>query len=353
MLRSSFSRSAQLVWPVLILAVITTLTTARAEGPAVQLVEQEYFGSYFKGEVFQRKVKIGNGGAAPLVIQRVNSKCSCARSIGFDASIAPGESGTFELEVDTARIQAGRWGKRISVFTNDVNQPIAVFHFNIEVRELVRTDPAELVVAGPYGEAKELKAQLLAATPTGFSLTKAEANNDSFSVKYEKVGASHYELVLSASSVPALRRDNGFLVLTLESADGRHLIRKLPVAVKHRGYVSVEPDGIVRFQNRTTDALLREGAKPIRRTLVLRSASEKNGFEITSVAVEGADGVFSTEVRTLEAKRAYEVDVIITEYQASTFVQGTLVIGTTVPQSPKIEVKLQAIFGKRRSSSRE
>ncbi|MEM7165638.1 MAG: DUF1573 domain-containing protein [Planctomycetota bacterium] len=344
--------------PCLALAFFATTTVASAQGaasagPVVQLVEQEYFGSYFRGEVFTRKVKVGNGGSAPLEILRVNSKCGCARSIGFDSSIAPGEQGTFELEVNTSSVKPGRWGKRISVFTNDASKPVAVFYFNIEIRELVRTDPQELVIAGPYGEAKQLAANVLAATETGFTLTGVQAKNDTFTVTQERVADNHYKLLLSAGAAAQRGRQNGLVTLTLQSADGRKLTRSLPVAVKHQDYLSVKPDKMLRFHNRTTAALLRDGARPIRRTITLSATSTSQEFEVVSVKVEGGDGAFATELRTLDPKRAYEIDVVISEYQTTTFVKGKVVIATTVPQSPKIEIEVQAIFGRRNAPRKD
>ena len=346
LLTASVSIAAAVLFMVAAPGEASGVTTSPST-PVVRLVDQEYFGSFFRGETFRRKVKISNGGTAALTIQKVNSKCACAHSVGFDASIAPGAEGTFELEIDTGKVAVGKWGKRISVFTNDPQTPIAVFHFNIEVKELAKVPEKPLVIAGLFTKVKRLEFPILPATQTRFRVVHAVTQNPHFTANVD-LGDSGYKLILEApvATAPAQHK-GGFVEVLFETVDGRQVLSKWPVVVKHQHFVVFSPDNLVRFSPRSTSMLLRRPDKPLKRRLRLVSLDPSQSFTIEKVEVRGAEGVFQASATPVKEGAEYKVELSLPKYQKETFVKGMLVVTTSIKEFPEVQLEVQAIFGRR------
>ncbi len=67
--------------------------------------------------------KLYNMGGKPLVIKDVDAPCGCTVGRVSDNVVAPGDFTNLEVRLDTS-IKLGRVKKKISVFTNDPEQPV-------------------------------------------------------------------------------------------------------------------------------------------------------------------------------------------------------------------------------------
>jgi hypothetical protein len=90
-----------------------------SSGPQLTIQEPSYdFGKVPQGAALQHAFTITNTGHQPLAITAVKPSCGCTTTGDWPHQLAPGESGTIPLKLDTSHF-AGPIHKTISVQTND------------------------------------------------------------------------------------------------------------------------------------------------------------------------------------------------------------------------------------------
>ena len=88
------------------------------EGPRLLIKEREVdFGVVSRGTLLEHTFTVENIGSEPLTVLRAQTGCDCSVA-SYDEEIAPGESGTLDVVVDTSTL-AGMIGKGVSITTND------------------------------------------------------------------------------------------------------------------------------------------------------------------------------------------------------------------------------------------
>jgi uncharacterized membrane protein len=129
-------------------------------------------GTVTRGEPLARKVTFTNTGSAPLTITKIKASCGCTTVKGWEQTVAPGQQGSFDLKLDTAKFM-GPVSKVVDVESNasngmmrlsvkasvwspvTVHPPMVSFGTSIKgstvqprMIEVIVTDPEPLPIAG-------------------------------------------------------------------------------------------------------------------------------------------------------------------------------------------------------------
>lgn len=323
------------------------------KGPKARLGEIDHsFKGLLQGEVFDYEVTIHNDGDQTLEIYKVVPSCHCIIEKSVDSVIAPGESGKLVIEINTKRIKADGTDQRknVRLQTNDPVTPEVIFWFTAEVISLVQTNPARIEMTGVLDQPKETTVELIANTDLGFELVNVESREGHFEVAerqlVEKDKKYRVRLVAKPGKQPGTIQDP--LDMTIRVRDGRTVTVGVWVYINHLDHILVLPTA-VKFLNRDTDRLLVDNPAPVVKTITVAAADPKTKFQVTGVTLDSKpDGVFETEVVPVVDQQRYEIRVILREYQTKVYVRGKVTIETNDPRRPKIELDLQALFGKRR-----
>ncbi len=109
-----------------------------------------------------------NKGDAPLLIDRVETECSCTR-VHHDDIIKPGNNAYFRVTLNTAG-QTGAWTKTIRVFSNDPMQPEVRLSIKANVLKAVSVTPDRVFFNGTVGTALDQVVTITSPDGSPFSL---------------------------------------------------------------------------------------------------------------------------------------------------------------------------------------
>lgn len=360
---------------------------ARAGAPKIRLEESpEFYGTFYKGERFVRKIVVHNDGDAPLNLIRITPKCSCSRIVTYPKVIMPGEKGELEMEVDSDRIAVGNQEKIVSLITDDPVSPRTVYAFRVTNRESfapartrvgtaakpAASQPKSAPATSRPKDSKDPRSSAEFTLRDGASLRglfdqskraviEIRSNTTDFKIKgvtsvdgrfrvdgFESAGSGRrYWVTVSADAVLKPAKAVGKLQVVADF-QGRTVYWQTPLAIEHFNYVWLDPGNSIRLLNRDTDPLLQPNAPPIIKTLRAKAA-EGLEFKILATRFEGIpEGIFEAEIVPKVPGRDYEIRIILREYPKKTFVRGKLLLETSEAKVGTLEISIQAIFGKRR-----
>ncbi len=319
--------------------------------PEIRLdATEEDHGKYLQGEKYTKKLKVYNDGKATLNISKVVGSCGCIEILlGFPKTIAPGGEGVIEYEIDTKKIKPGDSLKEIRVSSDDPHTPKAKYRFTTEVINLFRTNPNPVSISGIVDQSKESIVDIYSATDLGFELLDIRSRDGKFEVTENKLIAKdkHYRATLRLGAAEAARKDRGILDMVIRVRDGRTVTIGTWVELEHRPHILVQPAEMF-FNNKDTNKLLEKEPKPVTKHIMVAATTAKTRFQVTGVTIEGvADGVFTADFKPLIDGTRYQIMVTLSEYQKKSYLSGKIIVATTDPKFPKIELPLRAMFGRR------
>ncbi|MFP6583877.1 MAG: DUF1573 domain-containing protein [Candidatus Hydrogenedentota bacterium] len=98
---------------------------ASTEAPPLIVLETKEFdmGMVHVKEHTIKQISIYNHGGQPLVISKVSTSCGCTTGRMLEDTIAPGQTGTLEIEIDPSRINGYRSRKVLTLASNDPVNP--------------------------------------------------------------------------------------------------------------------------------------------------------------------------------------------------------------------------------------
>ncbi|MEM7249495.1 MAG: DUF1573 domain-containing protein [Acidobacteriota bacterium] len=215
--------SSQSVRFVTLLAVLLVGTagsaTALAENvalPSAVLTSTTHdAGTVDKGQVISHAFRVHNPGAAPLQLE-VKPACGCTVP-EWDRVVAPGESGTITLKVDTARFK-GSISKSATVTTNDPSRPTLKLVVQAEVTSPVDVLPSErLVIRQTEGKAERRELSLRRPDGAPLRVRDVQVSDDALRYELKNTGAAGVDpqlVVWVAESTPPGRVDGKVTLLT-------------------------------------------------------------------------------------------------------------------------------------------
>ncbi|MGE3166723.1 MAG: DUF1573 domain-containing protein, partial [Planctomycetota bacterium] len=306
--------------------------TGRVDGPRIRLDSVEYdWGKVMHGEIVTHVYKVVNEGTAPLRINNVRPSCGCSASNWTKTEIPPGESGTIELSVNTAKLQGGVTKKEATVFTNDrLAADLKVF-IGGEILTIAKPTPERVSIVGLASETKSATLDLVRGTDQTFEVLSVASRYSQVAVERTETVESgkHYRLHLAVSpALPGTKPDS--LDIRVRAGNGTEHHLAVPVSVEHQPRIQLNPAAGIVFRRDETDKLLAPGAEPLVKEVLLESSRPDIRFTVESVEIEGpASGVFATSVETLAEGLRYRILVQVTKYSEQRFARGKLAIRTS------------------------
>lgn len=163
----------------ILLAALPVLTSTSvsaqasdAEASDIQFVSTEHdFGAIMDVNRYDTAFLFTNVGNAPLVIEQVKAGCGCTTPALAKKVFAPGESS--EIEVSFKPRGGGRQTKRITVFTNDPDEPTITLAIKADITPFVTATPRMVRFQNARtGTGQQAVVQLEAVDPD-FSIRRA------------------------------------------------------------------------------------------------------------------------------------------------------------------------------------
>ncbi len=312
--------------------VPTALLAAPKTRVATAIVD---VGTVAKGEKIRHRFEISNAGDEPLEIREVKPACGCTVA-EYDRTIAPGASGAIEAVVDTANLN-GAIAKGVTVFTNDAANPRLELTVKALVRPLIEARPGYARFIVVEGEKHEASVQTL------WSIEGPE-------LEILGVESPYPFLKVSFTEAPPEERgsaggDRQWRVKLALAADAPvgPLADHVLVATNHprQGVVEIPVSGFVRPVLSVTPRVANFGrqrlAEPYQATLEVRNLSSgKIAVTGVSTDIPGVDAA----VEPVEEGRTYRVQVTLQPTMAKGDFRGKLVLATSSPRRPAVEVEL-------------
>lgn len=296
------------------------------EFPALKLESTEKdLGEAWRGESIHASFPYKNEGNSQLEID-VKPACGCTVA-KFDKVLAPGQSGTIEVDFATAGF-SGKSSKHIDIFTNSPSSKNAKITFTANVKPTFDVQPTGMVQiplndSGPTSYALTIKP----LEPEGAAVQEVSSTGKYLTGKVEKAGDAFKVNLTVAPDVPNGRTVQSLKVKTTSKREPEFNI-------------SVALDkGIVAIPSACYFGYLKGDEKfPMMRNIQIQRKGRP--FKITKV--DAGDPKLSTEVK--EAKPGSEYILKVT-FQGG-WPQGTqtrtIVVHTDDPKVPKIELAVQA-----------
>lgn len=104
--------------PILLLVILFSFNTAKAQAIAKVDDAKKNFGMVKKGEVIDMNYTITNVGTEPLIIQKTEVECSCTTVTFDDKPVLPGQSTIINVKFDTKSVY-DRQDRIVKVFSNN------------------------------------------------------------------------------------------------------------------------------------------------------------------------------------------------------------------------------------------
>jgi len=323
------------------LAVLLLAAAAPVPTPQPRLVIPQPvfdFGEVSPGEAVEHEFEIGNDGDAVLLVSDVIGGCACTTA-DFDREIAPGASGRIHAVFDTTSM-VGSIAKQIALYSNDPDAPKSLLTMRVTVKPLVTLRPESLRLEGVRHDPPVTAGTTLWATDgADLQILKVESSEPALKVSFRQAAGAE----LAADG----RGRQWRVEATLDPAAPVgpvaaliHVFTNHPTA----GALSLSVFGAQRQPLVVTPSSAALGdVRPgpgYRHTLRLQN--------LGAMPVEVEDIASTVPALRAEATkradgRSYDITLLLDAAMAKGDFAGMLVIRTTSPEQPRLEV---AVSGK-------
>jgi Protein of unknown function (DUF1573) len=103
-------------------------------GPSLNLDRDLRLATQTKGQPVKATIAIRNSGDSLLKIDQIETPCGCTSTKLDRGQLAPGESGTLEVAIDTTRL-AGTYDKTLVIHSNDPTAPTQNLRIRFDLAE--------------------------------------------------------------------------------------------------------------------------------------------------------------------------------------------------------------------------
>jgi hypothetical protein len=283
-----------------------------------------------QGTLVQHSFALQNDGTGDLHIDDVVAPCGCTVAVLSDHTVPPGGAAELHVTFDTARF-GGRKTKKVSVSTDDPDQPVVELTLTGEVMPEVVADPPVLYL-GRIRPGTEAVGGVRIVGTSGEPVRVFDARVDSpgLDVAIESpsgAAASGQQVVVRIA--PEARR--GRFSDTLRVSTSHPAAPRLEIPI----FGSIESSLLVTPPSVTFRAAAR-GRRAAEELHVQNTGSTPiriSGVRVTDLAMDYA-------VRTIRPGYDYEVHLRLQESPFAATNHGFLYINTTHPEEPEIVVPL-------------
>ena len=319
------------------LLVATTLLAQAGKPKAVPVEPIKDVGIVPKGDKVVHDFLIRNEGDAPLQITDVRAACGCT-VVEYDKVIAPGQTGKFHAEVNTATFN-GPISKGVTVFTNDPDAAQIELTVRAKVEPFIQAKPGYARYITVQGEEKTgtIAQTVWAPDGTSFDVTGVESPYPFLKTSFREAKPEE--------RVPDVQGKQWRIEMTLsnDAAVGA-LADHVKVTTTHpkQKLVTIPVSGFVRPVIAVTPPVADFGQvelkEPLRRTFNVRNFATE---PIKITAVEGGMPGLKTELEPLTEGREYQLRLTLNPGMTKGPLKGKVLLRTDSPKRPVIEVDLQ------------
>jgi hypothetical protein len=326
-------RDPALCGAFLAIALLLAAVPRGVAGPGPLLVVAEpvhEFGAVAQGTLVQHSFALQNDGTDDLHIDSVVAPCGCTVAVLSDHTVPPGGAAELHVTFDTARF-GGRKTKKVSVSTDDPDQPVVELTLAGEVMPEVVADPPVLYL-GRIRPGTEAIGGVRIVGTSGEPVRVVDARVDSpiLNVAIESPSAADapgQQVVVRIA--PEARRGRFSDTLRVSTSHPAAPRLEIPIFGSVEGSLLVTPPTVT----------FRESARGRRAVQELRVRNTgSNPVRISGVRV--TDLAMDYAVRTIRPGYDYEVHLRLQENPFSSTNHGFLYINTTHPEEPELVVPL-------------
>lgn len=197
-----------------------------------------------------KTMSVYNHGGQPLVISRISTSCGCTTGRMIEDTIAPGETGTLEIEIDPNRINGYRSRKVLTLASNDPKNPSVKLVVAAQIPgELLYSTRDFVFDTLEDGVAADKRVRVTQTTPEPVIFGVLEvrggpefmtaSKEDVPQEKWANADLPEFDLVVHVSEASTAGRYAPTIKVPVEDGRGKRL--SFPVRLTVRGDYSFEP----------------------------------------------------------------------------------------------------------------
>jgi Protein of unknown function (DUF1573) len=320
--------------PFVAASLLAQEAPVKPEAVAVEQIKD--VGVVPKGDKIATSFDIRNDGKAPLEITDVRPSCGCTVA-KFDRTIAPGQTGKVNVEIDTATF-GGPVSKGVTVFTNDPATPQIELTVRADVEPFIQVKPGYARYITVQGEKEKGHIVQTLWAPDGAALEVVKVESPYPYLKVDFHEATAEERMTDAPG----RQWRIDMTLDHDAAPVGALAGYLLVHVNHpkQKLVQIPISGFVRPVIAVTPPTANFGSielkEPQKAVLNIRAFSTEP-IRITSIdAGKGVDA----QLESVQEGREYQVRLTLKPELGKGPINHKITIHTDSPKKPTIEVDL-------------
>ncbi len=330
-------KTAILTLCAVMLVAASLLAQGAPAGPKAVVAEPiKDVGVVPKGDKVAHDFEIRNEGKTPLEITDVRASCGCTVA-KFDRTIAPGQTGKVNVEVDTATFN-GPVAKGVTVFTSDPDNPQIELTVRATVEPFVQVKPGYARYITVQGEKAKGSIVQSLWSPEGapLEIVKVESPYPYLKVAFHEATAEErnadapgrqwkIDMTLDHDAAP-VGALTGFLLVHINHP--RQKLVQIPISGFVRPVIAVTPP--------TANFGSLELTEP-RKTVINVRAFSTEPIRITSVdTVKGIDA----KIEALQEGREYQVQLTLKPEMGKGPINDKITLHTDSPKKPIIEIML-------------
>jgi hypothetical protein len=299
-----------------------------AEGLVALFDTQSHdFGNVPIGPMLHHEFKIKNTTNQTLHIANLRVSCGCTTPSAPKATIAPGETGVVNAQMDSRRFSGA---KSVTIFVL-FDQP-RLEEVQLVVSAFGRNDIAMNPESFEFGEMRKgtspsVTTRISFATPVRITQATADSGYVKLNFKEPKQGQSSMSYELTAKLRPDLPVGKWYTDVWV-TTEGNNRIR-IPLTVTVEPSLTISP-GVVEFDATPV-------GKPAEKSIIVKG---DHPFRI--VDIKGGDGAFSATDKTSEAKTTHLLMVTFKPGHEGDFVKN-LEIVTDLKDENKVQLAVKGV----------
>lgn len=300
-----------------------------AATPSLRIDQPVYnFGSVSQGQRVTHEFTFTNVGREKLVINHVESACSCTVALLSSREFLPGASGMIRVTFDSSGY-LGSVTKTITIMDNDPAAPSSVLTIAGNVVTDIMSEKSALFFGSIRKGREERQYLSVFISNPAVKITAVTSTNPAVQVSAAGVSVSQETLKVTVTQHAGYGPLNTAILVFSTSKE--HPVLQIPLIGNITGDILVNPD-LVDF------GVVTPGGEHRALPVYLYSQPQK-AFSITRItAVPGS--VHITSVRQNPGK--YKLLVTLSKTKTNGTVQGVITVRTTMKTMPVIAIPFQA-----------
>lgn len=337
-------RSLILAAAGLLAAVAPGVQASAVDASDIEFVATEHdFGSIMDVHSYDTVFRFANNGTSPLVIEQVKAGCGCTTPALEKKVFAPGESS--EIAVTFKPRGGGRQTKRITVYTNDPEEPVVTLAIKADITPFITATPRMVRFQNARTGAGQQAVVQLEAIDPDFTIKRAyvtglAAKHFSAQILPRPEGVTDGPRNVLVSLSPNAPWGTQYATLNLD-VEGRPTPESEPVAHTAKVTVNAKVSGTLATDATMFQVGVVEPGEPFSKTVVLRH-TEGKPFQVLSASVDRGT-VDDMQVEVMPSPDGQDVWLLVltgTPVRTEQAIRGEVDIFTDVPGEEQLSMRI-------------